>query len=135
MSLEVTGKLVSKETVTTTSKDGKKTFTSLEFGVELKETYNGKDYFNYILFFLNEKAMGKIENFNIGQLLKVVFQFRGVKYNKNGKENIFNKIEAWKIEGEAQPNQSPVNQGSDPWEAPKDAKFSDNSKNPDDLPF
>ena len=91
MSLEVTGRLIKSETVI----NGK--YKQQDFVLQMDNEVQGKIYSSYACFYLSEKAMHKINDFRIGDMVKVDFNIRGIKYNKEGRDNFFNKLEAWKI--------------------------------------
>ena len=97
MSLEVTGKLIEKyETITVSDR-----FRKREFVLELADEINGNIYTNYAKLQLVQTKCDIIDRFNIGDVLKVSFNIKGTKYEKDGKTNYFSNLDAWRVENAA----------------------------------
>ena len=94
MSLELTGKLLLKyETQQVSDK-----FKKREFVLELAEEINGNIYTNYAKMQLVQTKCDIIDRFNVGDIVKVSFNVKGTKYEKDGKVNYFSNLDAWRIE-------------------------------------
>ncbi|MBS1591704.1 MAG: DUF3127 domain-containing protein [Bacteroidetes bacterium] len=94
MSYEATGKLVAKfDTVQRTE-----TFKTREFVVEKTEDINGRTITNYIKFQCVQDKTAMPDRFNIGDDVKVQFNIKGTKWNKNGVDNYITNLDAWRME-------------------------------------
>lgn len=94
MTLEITGKLVKKYDTQQVTQ----TFTKKEFVLELSDEINGKTYTNYAKMQLTQAKCDLIDKFSIGDNIKVSFNIKGSRYEKDGKESYFTNLEAWRIE-------------------------------------
>ena len=128
MSYELTGKLIAKyDTVQRTE-----TFKTREFAVEKSEEINGRTITNYVKFQSVQDKTTLIDRVNIGDEIKVYFNIKGSKWEKDGKVNYITNLDAWRIEQILQPgNQKNDSEYLEPLDtfssAPPDAV--------DDLPF
>jgi Domain of unknown function (DUF3127) len=94
MSYELTGKLVAKyDTVQRTE-----TFKTREFAVEKSEDINGRTITNYAKFQCIQDKTTIIDRVNIGDEIKVYFNIKGSKWEKDGKVNYITNLDAWRIE-------------------------------------
>ncbi len=94
MSYELVGKLIQKsDTVQRTE-----SFKVREFAVEKSEDANGKTFVSYVKFQCTQDKTQIIDNVNIGDEIKVYFNIRGNKYEKDGKTTYFTNLDAWRIE-------------------------------------
>lgn len=94
MSYELTGKLVAKyDTVQRTE-----TFKTREFAVEKTEDINGRTITNYAKFQCVQDKTTIIDRVNIGDEIKVYFNIKGSKWEKDGKVNYITNLDAWRIE-------------------------------------
>lgn len=94
MSYELTGKLVAKfDTVQRTE-----TFKTREFAIEKTEDANGKTFTSYAKFQCVQDKTGIIDAVNVGEDVKVYFNIRGSKWEKDGKTNYITNLDAWRIE-------------------------------------
>ena len=94
MSYELTGKLVAKyDTVQRTE-----TFKTREFAVEKTEDINGRTITNYAKFQCVQDKTSIIDRVNIGDEIKVYFNIKGSKWEKDGKVNYITNLDAWRIE-------------------------------------
>ena len=99
MSYELTGKLISKsETIQRTE-----TFKVREFAVEKTDDINGRTITNYVQFQCVQDKTDIIDRVNIGDDIKVYFNIKGTKWEKDGKTNYFTNLDAWRIEQLMQP--------------------------------
>jgi hypothetical protein len=94
MSYELTGKLVAKyDTVQRTE-----TFKTREFAVEKIEDIGGRTITSYAKFQCIQDKTAIIDKVNIGDEIKVSFNIKGSKWEKNGKVNYITNLDAWRIE-------------------------------------
>lgn len=99
MSYELTGKLVAKyDTVQRTE-----TFKIREFAVEKSEDINGRTITNYVKFQSVQDKTTIIDKVNVGDNIKVYFNIKGTKWEKEGKTSYFTNLDAWRIEQILQP--------------------------------
>ncbi len=94
MSLEITGKLLLKYDTQQVSEKFKKR----EFVLELAEEINGNIYTNYAKMQLVQTKCEIIDRFNPGDVVKVSFNIKGTRYEKDGKVNYFSNLDAWRVE-------------------------------------
>ena len=128
MGFDVTGKLIAKyETVQRSEK-----FRTREFVIETSEDIGGRIINNYIKFQSVQDRTTLADRFNIGDTIKVHFNIKGSKWEKNGQVNYITNLDAWRIENvnmQTQDNSSSVS----------NAPFSSAGNTPadmaDDLPF
>ena len=129
MSYELSGKLVIKfDTMQRTE-----SFKTREFVVEKSEDINGKIITNLIKFQCVQDRTGIIDRVNTGDEIKVHFNIRGSKWEKDGRVSYFNNLDAWRIEQILQPgkDESP----DDDHLEPLDTFTSASQEAIDDLPF
>jgi hypothetical protein len=94
MGFDVTGKLVAKfDTVQRTE-----TFRTREFVIETNEDINGRIITNYIKFQSVQDRTSLVDRFNIGDEVKVHFNIKGSRWEKNGQVNYITNLDAWRIE-------------------------------------
>lgn len=94
MSYELTGKLVAKyDTIQRTE-----TFKTREFAVEKTEDIGGRTITNYAKFQCIQDKTAIIDKVNIGDEIKVSFNIKGSKWEKDGKVNYITNLDAWRIE-------------------------------------
>lgn len=91
MALEIQGKLVDVfDTVQITDK-----FKKREFVIETEE----RTYLQYVKFQLNQDKCSIIDDFKLGDELKVAFNLSGKPYTrKTGEKDYITNIVAWKID-------------------------------------
>lgn len=94
MSYEITGKLVAKfDTIQRTE-----TFKTREFVIEKSEDIGGRVITNYIKFQSVQDKTALLDKYNLGEDIKVQFNIKGTKWNKDGKDNYITNLDAWRIE-------------------------------------
>jgi len=100
MSLEITGKLVSRSETQVISEK----FSKRDFVIEITEESGGNSYPQYVKLQLTKNKVDLISKFKQNDMIKVSFNLKGKKYEKNGKTDYFTNLEAWRIEsvGQAQ---------------------------------
>lgn len=102
MSLEVTGRL--HEVFPT--QQIKETFSKREFVLELTdESPTGMVFTNYASFQLVNSATGIIDQFQPGEMLKVNFNIRGNRWEKDGQVRYITNLNAWRVERAMAANQ------------------------------
>ena len=130
MSYELTGKLVAKyDTVQRTE-----TFKTREFAVEKTEDINGRTITNYAKFQCVQDKTTIIDRVNIGDEIKVYFNIKGSKWEKDGKVNYITNLDAWRIEQSLQSGAGGSKNDSEYLE-PLDTFSATPPDAVDDLPF
>ena len=128
MSYELTGKLISKsDTLQRTE-----TFKVREFALEKTDDIGGRTIVNYVKFQCVQDKTEIIDKVNIGDNVKVYFNIKGTKWEKDGKTSYFTNLDAWRIEqilNAAQAQQSNDTSAMEPLD-----NFTSNEV-ADDLPF
>ncbi len=94
MNFELTGKLIVKnDTQQITA-----TFQKREFVVETEENNAGRVFTDYIKFQLMQDKCSVIDQYNLGDTVKVTFNIKGNKWEKEGNVNYFTNLNAWRVE-------------------------------------
>jgi len=123
MGFEITGKLIAKFDIVQRTE----TFRTREFVIETNEDVNGRNFSNYIKFQCVQDRTAIVDRVNIGDTVKVQFNIKGSKWEKNGQTNYITNLDAWRIETvnlqSSAPNQSHAE------------TFDTGGETPDDLPF
>lgn len=129
MSYELTGKLLEKfEPVQRTG-----TFKVREFVVEKSEEINGKIITNYIKLQCVQDRINIIDRVNPGDQIKVYFNIKGSKWEKDGRISYFSNLDAWRIEQILQGGKEASS--DDDHLEPLDTFTSSSQDAIDDLPF
>lgn len=126
MSFEITGKLIEKYNTIQVSDRFKKR----EFVIEKTESNGGMEFTDHIKFQLTQDRCDLIENVGLNNEVKVSFNIRGNKWERDGKVNYFTNLDAWRIEKNL--NQQSNNDSTPP---PSMDDIPAPSDEPDDLPF
>lgn len=136
MSLEVTGRLHAKFP----TQQIKDNFSKREFVLELTdESPTGMVFTNYASFQLVNQSCAVIDQFQEGELVKVNFNIRGNRWERDGQVRYITNLNAWRVERAAtaapapQPQQFQQPQPQQ-FQQPQQNNFGGNSQ-PDDLPF
>jgi hypothetical protein len=128
MSYELVGKLVAKyDTVQRTE-----TFKTREFAIEKTDDIGGRTIVNYAKFQCVQDKTELIDKVNIGENVKVYFNIKGSKWEKDGKTNYITNLDAWRIEQILSPNQANNNTNESQLEPLDNFTAQDAA---DDLPF
>jgi len=128
MSFEIIGKLIAKyDTVNRTE-----SFRTREFVVEKSEEINNRTIVNYVKFQCVQDKTSMVDSVNIGDNVKVLFNIKGSKWEKEGKTNYITNLDAWKIEQLLKVSQN--SQIDNEYMEPLDT-FSSTASDGDDLPF
>lgn len=94
MSYELTGKLIAKfDAIQRTE-----TFKVREFAVEKTDDIGGRTVSNYVKFQCVQDKTTIIDKVNVGDEIKVHFNIKGTKWEKDGKVSYFTNLDAWRIE-------------------------------------
>lgn len=93
MSFEIEGKLFNKSAVQEVSASFKKQ----EFVIEVENERN-PDWNDFVKFQLTQDRCGLVEAMEIGESIKVSFNIRGRKWEKDGQVSYFTNLEAWRVE-------------------------------------
>lgn len=128
--MELQGILVQKGQTQNISDNFKKR----EFAIETSEQgANGATFTSYAVFQLMQDKCTVLDGYNVGDSIKVSFNIKGNKSEKDGVTRYFNNLSAWKIEklGASQPSYS---QPSTPAPTPSQSTTSPFG-NEGDLPF
>lgn len=105
MALEVTGKLIKKFNTQQINDSFKKR----EFVIEIVEQTNtGMTFSNYASFQLMQDKVALVDNFQEGEDVKVSFNIRGNKWEKDGQTRYITNLNAWRIERLSQLPESPI---------------------------
>jgi hypothetical protein len=127
MGFDVTGKLVAKyDTVQRTE-----TFRTREFVIETSEDINGRIITNYIKFQSVQDRTSLIDRYAMGDLIKVHFNIKGSRWEKNGQVNYITNLDAWRIESVNLQQSAPPDQNLPAFQP----DMNSSSENVDDLPF
>lgn len=129
MSYEASGKLIEKYPEQQLTEK----FRKREFVVEIPDGM----YPQQIKFELTNDRCSALDNFDIGDDLKVHFQLSGRAYEKDGKKSYFTNIRAWRLEklsGSSTPSGARQEQGYYPEPQNYTSILSQHNAN-DDIPF
>ena len=122
MSYEITGKLTAKFEIVQRTE----TFKTREFVIEKSDDVNGRVITNFVKFQCVQDKTAMPDRFNIGDEVKVQFNLKGTRWEKDGRINYITNLDAWRMESVkiSQDNGADVNYNDIP---PSDIV--------DDLPF
>ena len=94
MAFDVTGKLIAKYDMVQRTE----TFRTREFVIETTEDIGGRIINNYIKFQSVQDRTQLVDRFNVGDSIKVHFNIKGTRWEKNGQVNYMTNLDAWRIE-------------------------------------
>lgn len=117
MIYDVTGTLLEKGEIIVVSDK----FQKREFTITKKETVGQKEFIDYLKFQTTQDRCGLIDGFTVGETIKVEFNLRGNKWEKDGKVNYFTNLEAWRLthttaSDQGSPTNAPTNSAPPPTE-------------------
>ena len=95
MAFELTGKILE----ITPTQQVTNTFQKREFVVSAPDKVGDNEYPNFPKFQVTQNKCDLLDAFVVGQEVKVSFNVKGNKWVKEGKDNYFTSLQAWKIEG------------------------------------
>lgn len=136
MSFEINGRLAEKyETQKVSDR-----FQKREFVLEIKSTgATGYEFVDFIKFQSTQDKCSLLDQFNIDDTVKVSFNLRGRKWEKDGQVSYFTNLEAWRIEKLSNESGESVDKDplidSEPDNAPFPSNPPENDSGFDDLPF
>lgn len=94
MSFDITGKVI--EIYNTIQVNDR--FKKREFVIERTESNNGMEFTDNIKFQLTQDRCNLADNIGLNEEVKVSFNIRGNKWERDGKVNYFTNLDAWRIE-------------------------------------
>ncbi len=94
MAFEITGKVIDVAPVNQVSDKFKKR----EFVIEKKETGGSAMFIDYIKFQLVQDKCDLINESFLNEEVKIWFNLKGNRWERDGKVNYFTNLDAWKIE-------------------------------------
>lgn len=124
MSYELIGKLIAKYDII----QRKETFKTREFVIEKTDDINGKIITNYVKFQCVQDRTTMPDRFNLGDTVKVLFNIKGSKWNKDGKDNYITNLDAWRMEAVALGGNTAPTETTSYFDIPT-------NESGDDLPF
>ena len=137
MSFEINGRLAEKfETQKVSDR-----FQKREFVLEIKSTGNtGYEFVDFIKFQATQDRCSLLDQFNVDDTVKVSFNLRGRKWEKDGQVSYFTNLEAWRVEKVQEQNSTPESStpSSDSLpdqDTPFPSQAPENDSGFDDLPF
>ena len=136
MSFEINGRLAEKfETQKVSDR-----FQKREFVLEIKSTgATGYEFVDFIKFQSTQDKCSLLDQFNIDDTIKVSFNLRGRKWEKDGQVSYFTNLEAWRIEKLSNESGESVDENpltnSEPDDTPFSSNPPENDSGFDDLPF
>src|SRR3954469_799445 len=129
MSFEITGKLIVKYNTVQRSE----TFKTREFVIEKSDDINGRVINNYIKFQSVQDRTGIVDRFNEGENVKVYFNIKGTRWEKDGKVNYITNLDAWRMESVVAGGPTTNPQAN--YNTTQEVSSGSNSQAADDLPF
>lgn len=137
MSFEINGRLAEKfETQKVSDR-----FQKREFVLEIKSTgATGYEFVDFIKFQSTQDKCSLLDQVNIDDSVKVSFNLKGRKWEKDGQVSYFTNLEAWRIEklsnesGEPA-SETPIENSEPSQDAPFPSNPPENDSGFDDLPF
>jgi len=136
MSFEINGRLAEKyETQKVSDR-----FQKREFVLEVKSTgATGYEFVDYIKFQATQDKCSLLDQVNADDTVKVSFNLRGRKWEKDGQVSYFTNLEAWRIEKLSSDSVEPTSEASfensEPIDAPFPSSPPEDDSGFDDLPF
>jgi len=94
MSFEINGKLIEKfDAIQVSDK-----FRKREFVIEKTETAGSAEFINYIKFQLTQDRCDLIEAFHTNDEIKISFNIKGNRWERDGNVSYFTNLDVWRIE-------------------------------------
>ena len=94
MSYEITGKLIARFDIVQRNEN----FKTREFVIEKTEDVNGRSFTNFVKFQCVQDKTAMPDRFNIGDEVKVQFNIKGSRWEKDGRTNYITNLDAWRME-------------------------------------
>ncbi len=124
MAFEISGKLFEIfDTVNITD-----SFRKREFIVEKTENVSGRDFTDHIKFQCIQERCDLLNNFNVNDEVKISFNIKGRKWEKDGRGGYITNLDCWRIEQLGNAADQPP-----PYTAADEPPMADGAE--DDLPF
>lgn len=123
MSFEIVGKLIEKFEIQEITPSFKKR----EFVIEKSETSGEKTFTEFIKFQLSQDKCELIDQYQLNEDIKVHFNIKGRKWEKDGRSGYFVNLEVWRIENTSQVQEKEPTPQDDIDNIPPEME--------DDLPF
>lgn len=131
MAFELTGKLIEKFDTQQVSEKFKKR----EFVIEKEDNNGGMVFVDTIKFQLTQDRCNLLDPFSLHDDIKISFNIKGNKWERDGKTNYFTNLDAWRIEAGGA-TEAPQTQGAgEATEFPTKEPFAAADSDTDDLPF
>lgn len=127
MSFEITGKLIEKFDTQRISES----FQKREFVLETSDNKGDRTFTEQIKFQLTQDRCSLVDNYNINDQIKINFDIKGRRWEKDGRVNYFTNLEAWRVENAGGAQVAPPTFDNN---MPEPAPFPDDAGD-DDLPF
>ena len=105
MAFEITGKVIDILPVNQVSDK----FRKREFVIEKKDTGGSAVFIDYIKFQLVQDKCDLINESFLNEEVKIWFNLKGNKWERDGKINYFTNLDAWKIEKVSEPGRNQNN--------------------------
>jgi len=112
MAFEITGRVIDIFPVNQVSDKFKKR----EFVIEKKDSGGAAVFIDYIKFQLIQDKCDLINESFLNEEVKIWFNLKGNKWERDGKINYFTNLDAWKIEKTSEPGRSQNNPPNNPLE-------------------
>ena len=126
MPFEITGKVIEVLPVIQVSDKFKKR----EFVIEKKESGGGAVFIDYIKFQLVQDKCDLINESFLQDEVRVLFNIKGNRWERDGKINYFTNLDAWKVEKTSSLSTGQESQSLPPLEA-----YTPDNEELSDLPF
>lgn len=121
MTFELTGKVIDIQQINNISDK----FRKREFVIETTEAGSSTVFVNYVKFQLVQDKCDLIDDSFMNEEVKVSFNIKGNKWERDGKTSYFTNLDVWRIE-KVQNRQSPVNQDYNGQDAPQNTVADNN---------
>ena len=94
MAFELTGILIHKGTIQLISDK----FRKREFVIQKREIKQNQEFTDYVKFQLTQDRCDLIDPFEINDNIRISFNIKGNRWEKDGNVNYFTNLDAWRIE-------------------------------------
>ncbi len=126
MAFEITGKVIDILPVNQVSDK----FRKREFVIEKKDTGGPNVFIDYIKFQLVQDKCDLINESFLNEEVKITFNLKGNRWERDGKVNYFTNLDAWKVE-----KILPATKDQAAWQQNTPESFPADSDELSDLPF
>jgi hypothetical protein len=94
MVFELSGKVVEKYDI----QQMNDSFRKRDFVIEVTTNYSGNQFSDFIKFQLTQDRCSILDMINLNEYVKVNFNIKGRRWEKEGNVSYFNSLDAWRIE-------------------------------------